>query len=94
MEDFTNEQALFFGMEAAVKENTELKKEINKLKIVIQVLEDFLDRRMGTEEELGYIPDSRPTIQVMERYPDEWGEVIYKRYGKIDEEDPKHQCNQ
>lgn len=74
------------------KEERRFKKLVDEEKIVTQVLEDFLDRRMGYEGCFGegIIPDSRPSVQVMEKYPTEYEEVIYKRYGKIDEEDPKH----
>jgi len=82
-------------------ENEELKEKCDALEnhnkelaVTVKVLEDFLDRRMGTEEELGYIPDSRPTIQFMDRYSAEWEDIIFKQYGEIDEEDKNYQGNQ
>ncbi len=95
IENSSTYQELYDEYDELKEKHQELIYEKEEIEVTLKVLEDFIDRRMGTEEELGYIPDSRPSIQFMEDYcPDECRDIIFKRYGKIDEEDKNHQCNQ
>jgi len=100
IENSSTYQELYDEYDELKEKHQELIYEKEEVEVTLKVLEDFIDRRMGTEEELGYIPDSRPSIQFMEDwcprqgYPDECRDIIFKRYGKIDEEDKNHQCKQ